>query len=323
MNAPSRRPPPPDFRYVGLTAAPTTSPAAALSATASLAAVGIGLLHAGQHPALLALGLAGAGVSAAAWLRAPRARSIGGARPVAMAIVPWGVLVAPETDPRALRWPAIRQVTVDVRHTLRGGTPAAQSSVVTVFTDREVLAGRAPGAVSLEALMANLEAYAAEAARPVALDLDGLEPLPDGVSEPAVGLMLRAARVALSGADGAARLRLPPGTYRSVSTGLAAPETVAALGEILGSGLDASADARPLAALCAALLGARALVPGLVTLVSSPHPVVAGCAKAAALRLGAPKSRAGALDEVEAFLFPEDLELLEAFARGEDRRIAT
>jgi hypothetical protein len=323
MGARSRKPPPLDFRYVGLHPGPSTTAAAAVSGVASLAALGVGALHFGQHPALLVLALAGAGVSALSLFRGPRFPPVGGARPVSMAIVPWGVLVAPETEGRVLHWPAVQRVTVDVTHTLRGGTPSAVSSVVTVFTEREVLAGRAPGAVSLEVLLANLEAYSAEAARPVALDLDGREPVPEGPSEPAVGQLLRAARAALSGAEGAERLRLPPGTYRSVAIGAATPETAGALGEILGGGVDAPADPRPLAALCAGLLDARPLVPSLVALVSSPHPLVAACAKAAALRLGAPQARAGALEEIESFLFAEDLELLAAFARAEDARLST
>jgi hypothetical protein len=64
------------------------------------------------------------------------------------------------------------------------------------------------------------------------------------------------------------------------------------------------------------LVGARELVPQLLHLVSAPHPIVAATAKAAALRLGAPQCRAGAIDEVAAFLFDEDRERLERWAIG-------
>jgi hypothetical protein len=291
--------------------------AAVLGATGSAAAVGLGLWHGAQQPLLLALALLGAATSALSIRRGARvAWPRRGARPVAMAIVPWGVHVAPETDPRVLRWPAVRRVTVDVTHTLRGGTPDALASVVTVFTEREVLAGRAPGAVPLEALLANLAGYSAEAARPAAADLDGLEPLAGGAAEPAAKTLLAGADALCRSADGAARLRLPAGDYRHVALRAAGPETLEVLRAALAAGLDAPADPRPLASVVTALLGARELVPDLVRLVSSPHPLVAACAKASALRLGAPQSRAGSVEEVEAFLFAEDFELLDAWSRG-------
>jgi hypothetical protein len=64
----------------------------------------------------------------------------------------------------------------------------------------------------------------------------------------------------------------------------------------------------------AAELKATELVDELIALVDSPHPLVASVAKAAALRLGAPTSRVGSLDEVEAFLAPADLDALRLFA---------
>jgi hypothetical protein len=62
------------------------------------------------------------------------------------------------------------------------------------------------------------------------------------------------------------------------------------------------------------MLGARDLVPDLLRLVSSPHPIVAAFAKAAALRLGAPLNRAGTLSEIGPFLFDEDLDAIRAWA---------
>jgi hypothetical protein len=78
------------------------------------------------------------------------------------------------------------------------------------------------------------------------------------------------------------------------------------------------ADARPLAAMVAALLRLQSLVPDLLRLASSPHPLVAAVAKAAAMRLGAGKNRAGAIAEVAAFLFDEDLDRLERWAAVEE-----
>ena len=221
--------------------------------TLGIAAVGVGLWSSGHEPLSLALTL---GVSAAltvAFARSERLPARRGVREVPMAIVPWGVVVTPDTEPRVLRWAAIRKVGVDVTHTLRGGTPAVTASLVTVHTDREVLAGRTAGSVDLERLMVDLESYAEEASRPVALDLEGIEPASDGATEAVAGLLMRAA---------------------------------------------------------------RELVTDLVRLVNSPHPVVAAAAKAAALRLGAPQSRAGAVEEVEAFLFAEDFEIFQTWAAG-------
>src|SRR5262249_20720916 len=97
---------------------------------------------------------------------------------------------------------------------------------------------------------------------------------------------------------------------RTIASPTAAPETIALLRRILTNGLDAAppADPRPLAAVIAVRLGAKELVLELLKLVSSPHPVVAAMAKAAANRLGAPRNRAGAIDEVASFLFEEDFE---------------
>ena len=75
-----------------------------------------------------------------------------------------------------------------------------------------------------------------------------------------------------------------------------------------------AADPRPLAALLAARIGAIACVPDLLRLVSAPSGFVALVAKAAALRLGAPLERAGGLDEVGAFVTPEDLADASLFA---------
>ncbi|MFO0572343.1 MAG: hypothetical protein U0263_42375, partial [Polyangiaceae bacterium] len=83
-----------------------------------------------------------------------------------------------------------------------------------------------------------------------------------------------------------------------------------------GSGLDAPADPRPLAALLAAELGERTLLERLILLGASPHPILAAVARAAALRLGADIRRVGALDELSDFVSPADLSELRLWARG-------
>jgi hypothetical protein len=162
----------------------------------------------------------------------------------------------------------------------------------------------------------HLGAYAEEAARPVALDLEGLEEAGNGATEPVVGELFAHAGELCSTGRGAAQLGLPPGGYRSMATASAGPDTLALLRSILETSPKIGADARPLASIVAVLLGARDLVPQLLRLVSAPHPIVAAVAKAAAVRLGAPQSRAGAIAEVADFLFEEDRERLERWAAG-------
>ena len=313
MGTVARRVSPPDFRYVWLAPA-RRSATVAISAATALAAGGAALLWSGDPRPFTGI-LIAATTLAAGILATRRGRRAGRrVREAAMAVVPWGILVDPDTEPRVLRWPGIRGITVEVAHSLRGGTPTAIASVVTVDTGRELLAGRAVGAVGLEELTVNLDAYAEEAARPVALDLDGLEAAGDGATEPVVSELLGRARDLCSTGRGAAQLGLPPGGYRSMASTTAGPETVDLLRSVLSSTPSLPADVRPLASVVAVLLDARELVPDLLRLVSAPHPVVAAVAKAAALRLGAPHSRAGAVDEVAAFLFEDDHRRLEQWA---------
>ncbi|HVY48310.1 MAG TPA: hypothetical protein VHB21_20625, partial [Minicystis sp.] len=304
-----RRVPPPDFRYVWLLPGPTAGAVTLAGAVAGIGAVALAVWTAGHQassiqPLAVGLTLGGAMVAAALLARqGSRVATPTGAREVPMAIVPWGIVVTPDTEPRVLRWPAIEHVDVEVAHSLQGGTPRAVSSIVTVRAGRDVLAGRTPGSAGLEDLTVNLAAYAEEALRPLAGDLEGSDPIGDGVTEPVAAELVRRARELCSSGDGAARLSLPPGGYRDVASRAAAPETVALLRAALTEAPGA-ADPRALAAIVAAELGAKSLVPALLRLGTAPHPLVAAAAKAAALRLGVAPNRAGSVDEVEAFLLP-------------------
>ena len=299
---------------------PATGSASAAVAAGTALSTGFGMLlwSTGHHPLAVGVLLTSAALAGGSLVgrkgKSPRPRF--GAREAAMAIVPWGVLVDPDTEPRALHWPAIRRITVDVSHSTSGGTPAVVASVVTVDTGRELLAGRTWGAAGLEGLVANLGAYAEEASRPVALDLDGTGEAGDGATEPVMAELLARADDLCASARGARLLGLPPGGYRSVASRSAGPETREVLHGVLTADPqdEHPADARPLAAILAARLGARELVPDLLDLVATPHPLVAAVAKAAALRLGAPQSRAGAVEEVAAFLFEDDRAYLERWA---------
>ncbi|MEJ7727856.1 MAG: hypothetical protein WKG00_01440 [Polyangiaceae bacterium] len=333
-----RRIPPPDFRYVSLIPGPTSASRVVAGGTVGVTAASLGLWSAAHDPLSVAVTLGvGAGLTWALSRAGRPARR--GAREVTMAIVPWGVIVQPETEPRVLRWAAVRRVDVEQVTTMHGGTPAVTSSLVTVETEREILAGRTAGSANLERLVVDLQGYAEEAARAVALDLEATEAAGDGATEPVVAALLDAARDLCTTSRGVCRLSLPSAGYRTVATPVAAPETTSLLRAVLRAGAmhddtgDPGAESAPsgaapeggsaqgpdpraLAALVASMVDARDLVPDLLRLVSSPHPVVAGAARAAALRLGAPQSRAGAVEEVEEFLFDEDASLLRAWAAG-------
>lgn len=324
---PARKIPPPDFRYVWLAPA-STSLVAAAGATAGVVSTGVCITTFGDLAPLSVAVTVGVGALAAAIvLRGRSLRVRGSSRPVAMAIVPWGVVVEPDADARILRWPGIRRVKVQSEHVLRGGIPSIVSSLVTIETAREVLVARGKGAVGLERLTANLGEYANEAARPAARDLDGMSPLTSEIDEPVVARLLQIAQVLCTTGRGAARLSLPLAGYRDCPSRaasqvdarpghgsmVASPETIAELRAALSPPSDAPADPRPLAAIVAACLEARALVPDLLRLVSAPNPLVAAVAKVAAVRLGAPFARAGSIHEVAPFLMQDDLEALEAW----------
>ena len=134
-------------------------------------------------------------------------------------------------------------------------------------------------------LLANLAAYTREASAKVALDLDG-EHVGEGPLEPDVGPLLAAADEVLHAPPASARLSVPHAGYRGVAIRGASPDTVVELRRVLRDRTARDPDPRPLACALAALLNARALVPDLLALVQSPHPVVAAVARAAAQRLG-------------------------------------
>jgi hypothetical protein len=111
---------------------------------------------------------------------------------------------------------------------------------------------------------------------------------------------------------------VPPRNYREHGSycelGASAP-TVRALRRTLSGEFAGPADARVLAAILIAELGAGELREALVAFATSPNPLLAAVARAAALRLGAAVQRVGALDEVRDFLPNADLEQIRAWTR--------
>ena len=161
----------------------------------------------------------------------------------------------------------------------------------------------------LEGLLANLEAYTRESSARVALDVDGAQ-AGEGPIEPDVTPLLAAAESALHQSVTSSRLALPQAGYRGLALG-ASPESEKRLRAILRSREIRDPDPRPLAAAIAGFLGARALVPDLLALVHSPHPVVAAVARAAAQRIGVRAARTGRIDEIASFLHGDDVARLE------------
>ena len=300
--------PAPDFRYVGLSHAraqhlgawaSALSFGAVLSAAALSGAPGKGLL--------LATLAAGGSLFALRSLAASGATS-----PVVMAIVPWGVLIEEEAAPHVLYWAAVKRVHVATRHGREAGASTTLFSEVTVETERTTFTGRTSGAAPLDRLLAYLPDYAEEQARPVAYDLDGAV-AGGGPTEAHCEPLLGSVRAYLASAEGADRLGLPPLGYRSATAMVATDTALAELSSVLRSRERRDADPRAFAAVVAAELSAKELLPDLLALVQCPHQLVAAVAKQSARKLGASSQRVGALDEVRPFLRDEDVAQLSAW----------
>jgi hypothetical protein len=308
-----------DFRYVSLSPGPSRRTIWLRSTGASAGAVGLVLASAGlEHGALAAAAAAGGVVGlVASCLGGLRASAlVRGGVSTSMAIVPWGVLVRPDDDDeRVLRWPGVRGVSVKLVYARDPeGITVTTWSVVTITTARERLVGRASGSVGLERLMGNLEAYADESSRPLALDLFGDDPPSQASTEPSASLLLARARELVGSARGAEALGLRAPGYRALSSRRAGEGTVGVLREALRAETSArGADLRALAAFVAAEARAKGLLPELSRLVTSSHPLVAAAAKTASLRLGAEPTRIGSLGEVAPFLLHDDLLALEGW----------
>jgi hypothetical protein len=188
------------------------------------------------------------------------------------------------------------------------------SSRVVVETDRERWEGEAASAVQLDRLVEHLDAYAAEQAVPIALDLDGRdeEKLLEA-HEPCCEALIAGARGFLESAKATTELDLPPASYRRTSVLAASARAIDVLRGVLRDRSAKDADPRAYAAVIAAELEAVELAPELVTLTQCPHPIVAAVAKQAARKLGVARSRTGTLDEIAPFLHDGDRARLDAW----------
>lgn len=304
--------PPPDFRYVGLEAAPRVPIGVVAALTGVAATVGTGL-SCGFGSRAAALAAMCAAATTFALRRAGGPARAAAAASVPMAIVPWGVLIEPQQGARILRWAAIERVVAHVTYATDTGTPESLWSMVTVETPRERLAGRAPGAVPLERLQVHVEAYADEAAHALALDLSG-DVAGAGPGEPQIEPLLSAARAFVESAAASSRLGLPPSSYRSIAARAPSPRAIAELRDVLCDRRARHIDPRAFAAVIAAEIDARELVPALLALTSCPHPLIAAVARAAAQKLGVSSARTGSLAEVAPFVSDVDVAALEEWS---------
>lgn len=305
--------PAPDFRYVGLE--PIAAPRLGVAMTSLGLGAGVTMVMStvGTSHAVLA-GAVASGLAAFALRGAGRATvTRGSAR---MAIVPWGVLVEIDDTPRILRWAAIQAIDVQTSRARRLLVGAAVSSRVAISTERDRFVGVAVGSVPLERLVEHVGAYASEQGTPVALALDELAGRAGSVDvvEPGAEMLIASARDWLASAAATAELGLEPAGYRKASTLAPTSRAVDVLRKVLRDRTPRDADHRAFAAVIAAELGARALVPDLVALAQCPHVLVAAVARQAARKLGAPRAKTGTLDELAPFLFETDRERLEVWA---------
>ncbi len=307
--------PEPDFRYVGLAPGPEVGPRFFAGVLAGGAA-GAGLLHAfGARLALLAGALAASGMAVSALRRrGPSARRFR-ARTVKMAVVPWGILVDDEAQPRVLHWAAVRRVHVEMTHGRDGASDSTLWSLLVVDTEHERFAARARGAIPLDRLVAHLDAYARESAHVLALDLDG-EHASDAQEEPECESLVSAVRSYVESAPASVRLGLHSAGYRRASMRGASAEALVELRRVLGDRRAHPVDPRGFAAMLAAELTATELASDLVKLVQSPCATLAAVAKVSARRLGVSQARVGTLDEVAPFLHPADVDALAAWGEA-------
>lgn len=309
LTPPPQLAPAPDFRYVGLVSGGSRP----FGAWAGVLGTGAATLGLAAHSAAGAA--VGAGVAALGMLSyvpgVASAVSLDGGETVALAIVPWGVVIETAQRTRILHWPAVARVHVQSVHGRDQGTPTTRYSLVTLETSHESFIGRGPGSVPLDRLAAHLAAYAEESSHRIALDLDGTIS-GEGPSEPDAELLLSAARAYLESGSAAGRLDLPVG-YRRNATSAASRRAEKELSSVLRDRTARPVDPRPFAAVLAVELHADAVVDDLVDLVQSPLPMLAAVAKVAATKLGVARAKVGSLEEVEPFLLRRDAEALAAW----------
>jgi hypothetical protein len=312
--------PPVAFRYVKLSPGPSmlgvalstgtaVSVGAAIAAASGFSTLGLAVAAIGGATTGLMLGRRGGPLL-------PRV----GFTPTSMALVPWGVLIEPDENDgaaRVLRWAALRRIHVRHVHSRDAhGTPVTNRCVVTIETERTTFVGASSGAISLENLEAFLDRYIEQSSRPVALDLSGTTPLVTSPFEACTPALLQRMSRVIETVEGIEELSLISDDFRSAGAHLPTDATTTTLMRLLSTTPTGEADPRALAALIAGELGQRGCLSRLLLLATDVHPIVALCARAAALKLGEEPTRSGALEELSHFVQTQDVESLGDWAHG-------
>lgn len=215
----------------------------------------------------------------------------------------WGMLAD-----RVYAWPSIDEATHHATYVNQDGASSSRPdrlSHVTLVAHRSPYRLSGPYTAMLEALPQLLPRYRWVASRVLALDLAGTTVLPPG--EGGVRRLFdaapRAAEPLLENVSG----------YRENVARLSA-QGKATLRRVLVED-PARADAGALAAIIAAQHGAAELAEPVSQCILSPNPLLAGIAKVAAGKLGLGVLVTGQLAEVAPFLYPADVQALDAWQR--------
>lgn len=313
----------PDFRYVSLLPGLSPLPMTLATVGASTGLTGALIWATGADTISLLISTLAGGIAALTMYPkgAFRLLNLGRTRSIAMAIVPWGILIQPDSkqESRVLRWDGVHSIHVDSFHiTSLEGSSSGSWNLVTIETRNERLLGRIDSNISLARLLAHLPSYAHESSLPIAMGIDGLEQADILGFEPTVRVLLQNVRSYLETAESVEVLSLLSGTYRTISSCTASQETIDLLKRQLQQSPEGETDRRAFCAILAGELGLKELLPELLRLIMTPHPRTAAIAKAAALRLGADPTQTGAIEEIAWFLHEDDLLALKEWAEGEN-----
>ncbi|MFO0586838.1 MAG: hypothetical protein U0441_04835 [Polyangiaceae bacterium] len=230
------------------------------------------------------------------------------------AIVPWGLLIDPDKRPAAVPWRAIRKISHTFIAKNRRDEDNTQRRAMFLFDlgDRRIQAVADEG-TWVQTVHAFQPRLAHSASRPPASDLTGTSAL-DMAGLPLSLALIRRAQALIASAEGRGMLGLEGGSYRTTSSGIAGDRTRQHLYHAFWD-TEAPYDPGPIAAILAAELQVKALLPHLLELILAPTPILAAAARASAVKLGASLMSAGSLDEVRFFLPDEDLEELRTWMK--------
>lgn len=296
--------PAPDFRCVPMVPFRLPAAAAARAKAALTSMLALGAAYTLTHNLVIAAVTGAVAAAASTFFKSKHVGLRGSPTSDApISLLPWGIVISTPDEERALRWSSARGVDLESVHAQDNGVPSTLYTIVRVKTERDEICGVTLGAVPLERLFHNWEAYGKEQHHVLSRDLDGQ--LPVVADEPQVEQLTLAARAFVAGGEALQRLDLSPTSYRA-GGGLQA-FGLDELRRILGDRSVKECDPRAFAALVAAELDAKEVIPELEALTQCPHPIIAAVARHAALRLGVSVSRVGSVNEVAAFLFESDL----------------